>query len=71
MSSGYVLDADGQVGLEVAEVFGQFITVMVVSEETLQEGEELGDGGGDVIMSVLTESTQSRPGPGPGPEPRL
>lgn len=56
MSGSYVLDADGQVGLKVAEVFGQFITVVVVSEETLQEGQELGGrggGGDDVIVSVL------------------
>lgn len=37
----HVLDADGQVGLEVVEVLGQLVAVVVVGEEALQEGQQL------------------------------
>lgn len=49
----------------MVEVFGQFITVVVVSEETLQEGQKL-ENGGDVIRSVPTLTTSL----GSGLEPR-
>lgn len=39
--SAYILNADGQVRLEVAEIFGQVVPVMVVGEQPLKESQQL------------------------------
>lgn len=37
----HILYANGQLRLEVAEILGQFITMVIESEESLQECQEL------------------------------
>ena len=37
----YILYADGQICLEVVEVFGQFVTMVIVGEEALEERQQL------------------------------
>lgn len=39
--SDYILDADGQLGLEVVEVLCQLVAVVIVGEEALEKGQQL------------------------------
>lgn len=42
----HVLYADGQLCLKVTKILGQLITMVIESEESLQEGQQLQRGGG-------------------------
>lgn len=39
--SDYILNADGQLSLEVVEVLCQLIAVVIVGEEALEKGQQL------------------------------